>query len=137
MPESSRIRIVNRSPIFISTGVLLGVLLVLPALRADFSWRAAQNSTSANRLIDSGKSWPINEFKLSRIVIALYESNLNNQALELVRIGNKEFPRSSGMWQFLYYMPGSTQIEKNLAIRKIQELDPNNGNFKNIRNQGD
>ena len=135
--ESESMRVANRAPLFLFAGVLVGTLLTLPPVNADISWRQAQKSTSAEVLVKSGKLWPRNEFKLSRVIYSLYESKLNNQALELIKIGNNEFPRSSGLWQFLYYSPNSTQKEKNLAIRKVLEVDPENKNFKKIRSQED
>jgi hypothetical protein len=125
-------RATNRSPLFIVLGASIGLLICLPAQRADVSWKNAQDTTNADTLISSGKMWPMNEYKLSRVIVALYSSKLNNQALELINIGTKEFPRSSGMWQFLYYIPNSTPAEKNYAREKIILLDPNNPESQNL-----
>jgi O-antigen ligase len=125
-------RATNRSPLFIVLGAAIGLLISFPAQRADISWKNAQDTTNADTLISSGKMWPMNEYKLSRVIVALYSSKLNNQALELINTGTKEFPRSSGMWQFLYYIPNSTPAEKNYAREKIILLDPNNPESQNL-----
>jgi hypothetical protein len=115
--------------IFIGVGALVGALIAIPPVSADMKWMSAQRSGNAAQLEESlSPSYmnPQNSFKYLSSVIAFEQSNLNElshkYALEAIAFN----PDNFDIWRALYTLKASTPQEREMALKKMKELDPLN-----------
>ena len=108
---------------------LLGLLISLPPLTGDSSWRTAQISGDATKLMKSMEPTYFNPLNSQMLLLntQLLENNklfdLSHQsALKAVKWN----PESFDLWRNLYLVRNSTEEEKALALRKMKQLDPLN-----------
>jgi hypothetical protein len=112
-----------------SAGALVGIIIAIPPLTADSSWRSAQVSQSLPKIESSmAASYfnPPNSNKYLVNIQILENSNFtevsHKYALEAVRWNPEVFE----LWKTLYFLKNTTEAEKNLAVSNMKRLDPLN-----------
>jgi len=112
-----------------SLGVLVGLLVLWPALNSDAKFYRALNSKNAMVLEESLVSTftnPPNSMKFNQAVDLFSRSNLMVPALKYSREAVKFNPDSFDSWKQLYFLPNSTVNEKAEAVENMKRLDPLN-----------
>jgi len=110
-------------------GLLVGLLICVPPLSADMTWRSALQSQSAERVENALKPSYLNPSSTQRYAEATQlfaKNNLPNQALSAARAGVKFNKNSFNAWLLLWYLPDATPEEKAEAEKNLKRLDPLN-----------
>lgn len=117
-------------------GFIIGIILGIPPLTADASWRAAQIERSLTKTEASmARSYfnPPNTNKFGNNVQTLESSQLfelsHKYALDAVRWN----PESYELWRMLYSLKNTTPAEKELALENMKRLDPLNPDVTSIQ----
>jgi hypothetical protein len=112
-------------------GLLVGLLICVPPLSADMTWRSALQSQSAEQVENALKPSYLNPSSTQRYAEATQlfaKNNLQNQALSAARAGVKFNENNFNAWLLLWYMPDATAEEKTEALKNLKRLDPLNPN---------
>jgi O-antigen ligase len=131
--ETKRKNKQSSSSSFISlllVGGLVGFVTAFPNFVADSNFRAALASQEVKRVVDASKKWPQDSVRIARVVGALRENQLNDDALKLAREGATKFPDFFGSWNELSQLTNATPAEIVLAKVQMKRLDPHNPDLK-------
>ena len=109
------------------------IFVAVPPFKADLDWAEARRTGSANLLAIELNQWPQDEMRYNRGVFLFLTNKFEDQALISTLEGIQIFPRSSALWSYLYQNPLASPTQKNLAREKLQELDPLNPEFSELK----
>lgn len=109
-------------------GGFVGLVIALPPLLVDISWRSALNKSDGQKVIRASTAWPQDIYRMNQITSALEQNGFFEQAATNARKAVQFNPNSFDAWQILYRIQKSTQEEKANALRKLHLLDPLNPN---------
>lgn len=110
-------------------GIVVGLIIAVPPLSADMKWRAALDSKDANKVIEALKPSYLNPSDSQRFAQAVQlfaSSNLLDQAHEIALNAVSFNPNYFDAWRVLYFLPNSTEKEKETALAQMKILDPRN-----------
>jgi O-antigen ligase len=126
---------------FVSPGLLaavgsaVGILIAIPPLSADASYRNAikyQNLEKLEAALVPSYFRPSTSRTLGNAVQILEESKLYDAGIKYAREGVKFNPMAFDAWKALYYSTNATPEEKSKAKIKMIELDPFNYALKDL-----
>jgi len=112
--------------------IALGALIATPPFAADVKWRSAQLSMDATRIeavLAPSYFNPPTTNKYLQIVGAFEQSDLTELAHRYAVEAVNYNPQSYESWRLFTLIRGATPEEKQLALSKMQELDPKNPNI--------
>jgi hypothetical protein len=112
-------------------GLLVGLLICVPPLSADMTWRSALQSQSVEQVENALKSSYFNPSSTQRYAEATQlfaKNNLPDQALSAARAGVQFNQNNFNAWLLLWYMTNATAEEKAEALKNLKRLDPLNPN---------
>ncbi len=112
-----------------SAGLLVGAFIAWPALNADMKWSSAQISRDLVKFEESLQPSyinPQNSYKYGNSVGVLEQSGLTEKARQYALAAIAFNPDSFEAWKTLYLISGSTNAEKENALRNMKRLDPLN-----------
>jgi hypothetical protein len=113
----------------------IGILIAIPPLTADASYRNAikyQNLERLEAALVPSYFKPRNSRTLGNAVQILEESKLYDAGIKYAREGVKFNPMAFDAWKALYYSTNATPEEKSKAKIKMIELDPFNYALKDL-----
>ncbi len=115
----------------VRAGILVGVTLFvsIPPLSADMKWMSAQQSRDLAKIEESlnPSYWnPSSTFKFLTTVGSIQESNFSDIAKEYAVKAIEFNPHSYESWRLFTLLPSATRVEKEVALKKMAELDPLN-----------
>lgn len=116
-------------------GMVVGIIIALPPLKADINWLAALKSQNLDRILLSLEPSYFNPTDSARLVAAvtgLQNNKLNKQALDIARQGVRYNPDFTDAWKMLYYLPEATREEKKTAKENLIRLDPLNPTWRDL-----
>ena len=109
--------------------LLIGISLSLPSFLADRKFRTAIESGDVIKINSAINTWP-QSLRYSLIVINLYQqAGLNELSKNLVVNTVKIYPKNFEAWELYSRAQGISKTERDLTVRKMQELDPNNNSI--------
>jgi O-antigen ligase len=117
----------------IGSGV--GILIAIPPLTADASFRNAIKSQNLEKLeaaLVPSYFKPRNSRTLGNAVQILEESKLYEVGIKYAREGVKFNPMAFDAWKALYYSTNATPDEKSKAKEQMIKLDPLNAALKDL-----
>ena len=110
-------------------GLVLGLIVAAPPLSADVKWRSALESQDASKVVsslDSSLFNPVNSQQLNQAIQLFMGSNLTNEAREAALKSITFNPDSFDAWRLFYFLPNSSEEEKQSAKENMQRIDPLN-----------
>lgn len=116
-------------------GMVIGIIIALPPLKADMNWLAALKSQNLDRILLALEPSYFNPSDSARLVAAvngLQNNKLNKQALDIARQGVRYNPDFTDAWKMLYYLPDATTEEKRTAKENLMRLDPLNPTWRDL-----
>lgn len=113
--------------------LIFALVLMYPWFNSDkIAWRA--NETGDGRLaIMAAKMFPESSIRYTRITLALYNSQLFDQSLDVARSSVKFNPRSVQGWFLILINPRAPLEERVNARNHILKLDPFNKDVNGIK----
>jgi hypothetical protein len=134
--KKTKIKLPAQIPLIAVFGGFLGLILALPPLSSDASWRSAQLARSLPPLEATMKPSyfnPSNSMKFLTNIQTLEGSQLfelsHKYALEAVKWN----PDSFELWKVLYLLKNSSPEEKDEALKNMKRLDPLNPDVTSIQ----
>jgi O-antigen ligase len=113
-------------------GMIVGIIVALPVINGDVSWRSALESSqlvNIEKALDSSYFQPSDSFKYAQAVDLFAKNNLmevaHKYSLESVKF-NKDY---SVAWRQLYFLSNASGQEKAIALSNLKRLDPLNSNI--------
>ncbi len=119
-----------------STGALIGLVIALPPFIADDQWRSAQESQSVEAIETSMNATyfnPHNVVKYATNIQGLENSGFKDLARKYAIEAVAWNPESFSLWQLVYFISGTTQEEKALALANLKRLDPLNPDVTSLK----
>lgn len=116
-------------------GLILGALIAVPPFSADLNLRTAQKSGNAEVLVEAMKPsylHPQNTNTYLNSIISLEQAGFRDLALQMTRDALKFNSNSFETWRIFYFLVGSNEVEKTLALENMSRLDPLNKNVITI-----
>jgi len=107
------------------SGAVVGLILVAPPFFAEANWRNSLSSKSLEKIVSAADHWPQSTDRYIQVSKVLYENKFNKESLDFVRKGLEFNSNNARLWYFLYQLPGTTEVEKEMAKAKLKILDPN------------
>jgi hypothetical protein len=117
-------------------GLGLGFFLAAPPIAGDSSWMHAINSKDFNKVTNSlTPSYfnPPSSMKYSQAVEILSNSNFPGESIKYARIAVNFNPNNFYAWRDLYFLPDSTEVEKQAAKANMKRLDPLNPKIDELK----
>ena len=105
---------------------LVGFLLAFLPFKADADFKSALQSRDLNRMMAASQKVGASSFYSELTLQAAMNSNLPEPALKIAMYLNERYPRNFMGWGALQALTNSTPSQKDLAIKKLHELDPFN-----------
>lgn len=116
-------------------GGVIGLVIAVPPLNSDMSWRSVQITGQVAKLessLTSSYLTPSNSYRLASAVELLENSQLPQIAIKYARLGVEFNPDYFDAWRMLYYATNSTLKEKADAKLNMIRLDPLNPEWKKL-----
>jgi O-antigen ligase len=110
-------------------GLIIGMSLTFPIFNSSMQFRTALIKADAIRIISAANSWPQSEVLLVYSAELLFSNNLQQQGLELVSLGLKEFPYSFDLWRVKKSYRYITEQQLQEIDAQLRRLDPLNPEF--------
>ena len=117
------------SPLIAGLGLVVGLILATPPISADMAWFKATNSgnlVEVEKALKPSYLHPQSSERLVNMVALLENSQLFDKAHEYARKATEFNPENFDSWNALYSVKNSTPEEKELALKNMKRLDPNN-----------
>ena len=113
------------------SGGVVGLLIALPPFIADAKMRDffSKKTGSAENVFALGTSWPADNVRLNKIIVALANGNDIEKARELAVYTSLKFPNDYGAWWALDQLTRDGMSEKDSIRMKLHEIDPHNPNY--------
>lgn len=110
--------------LFSVLGLLLGFVFAFLPFKADMDYRTASNLGRLESIMKISENFATNSFLVSQGIEVALKNGYQAQARTLDDKLISKFPRNLYGWQVRFGMPGTTEPDRVMALRKIRELDP-------------
>jgi hypothetical protein len=112
-------------------GGVVGLLIALPPFVSDVKMRGLQTkkTITAEEISDFAQSWPIDNLRLNKVIVALANGNNNDKARELALFATSKFPNDYASWWALDQLTREGAPVKEAIRIKLHEIDPHNPEF--------
>jgi O-antigen ligase len=110
---------------------LAGLIFLFPLFNTDRLQLKGMSASDANLVMKATTMYPESTVRYSTIGRELFDSGLNQQALEIARSGVKFNPNSPAMWVLIMVNPSASTDERLTAKNEILKLDPLNLEVRN------
>jgi O-antigen ligase len=113
-----------------SVGVILGIIISIPPYLVDTNFRAAIDSRKIDLVLNSAYKWPQSPQRMYQVAAIFKQNEILDTSESVAMDCVAKFPRSYDSWQLLSTLSTLSMDDRNKAIEKMKELDPNNPNIK-------
>ena len=104
-------------------GIVIGLILSMPSFLADANFRGAVESRKVEQIVNAANRWPQDSVRYDAAYFLL-KKEFPVQAKEVARSATEKIPNGYPGWKNLYYSANATDLEKQIAKKKLMELDP-------------
>ena len=108
--------------------LIIGFSLAIFPLKTDANYRSARYQGDLNKLMISSTNPGSTAFHLSNVISLAIENNYLDQAKTLNNVLTKNYPRELYGWRIMATLSKYSDLEKKMAVKRINELDPFNPN---------
>ena len=127
-------KVVNRevSPSLV-LGIFFGGVLFLgasvPSFYADAKLREAISSRSAEKLYEAAMQFPLDSNRINFIATRISENGINEQSVELIRVGLEKFPDDYGLLYSQFQISAPDSDMRREIGKRLHAADPFNPTF--------
>ena len=124
-------------PASIALGTIVGgavfLLAAAPNFYADAKLRQATSSGSVEKLYLAAKQFPLDANRINYLASIISKDGINEQSVELVRIGLSKFPNDYGLLYSNFQISAPGSKEKIAFGKQLNKADPFNPAFFEFR----
>jgi O-antigen ligase len=113
-----------------SVGVILGIIISIPPYLVDTNFRTAIDSRKIDLVLNSAYKWPQSPQRMYQVAAIFKQNEILDTSESVAMDCVAKFPRSYDSWQLLSTLSTLSMDDRNKAVEKMKELDPNNPNIK-------
>lgn len=110
--------------------ITIGALASVPTYVADANFRSAIDSKKIEAVLDTAYKWPQSPERMFQVAQIFRKNNLLDLSAQVAKDSVKKFPMDFRNWELLSTLSNLSETERENALRKMQELDPNNLNLE-------
>jgi hypothetical protein len=111
-------------------GLVVGLVISLPLLRADGEFYSTLNSGDVIKIEQNLNQFPQSVTRMNLAAQVFVNSGFPERALVISKKAVKFNPRNFEAWENIYLNPKSDENSKAQVLSKMKELDPFNPNIK-------
>jgi O-antigen ligase len=113
-------------------GIIIGMMISLPPLINDVRFRTVLNSGDIEAIEQALKQWPQSYEHIIFTSSLLGKAGFSKEALDFSYLALKYNSKCFECWELVATSNNSSENEKLVAIKNLQELDPNNSVLNRI-----
>jgi hypothetical protein len=110
--------------------ISIGALASVPIYVADADFKRAIDSKKIEVVLETAYKWPQSPERMFRVAQIFRKNDLLDLSAQVAKDSVKKFPMDFRNWELLSTLSNLSEIERENALRKIRELDPNNLNLE-------
>ena len=109
-------------------GAVVGLLIALPPFVSDVKMKGlfAKDSITSEEIVTFAQSWPVDNLRLNKAIVALANGTENDKARDLALFGTSKFPNDYASWWALDLLTREDVPDKEAIRIKLHEIDPHN-----------
>jgi len=109
-------------------GAVIGLLIALPPFVSDVRMKGlfAKDAITSEEVVAFVQSWPVDNLRLNKGIVALANGRENDKARELALLGTSKFPNDYASWWALDQLTREDAPDKEAIRIKLHEIDPHN-----------
>jgi hypothetical protein len=109
-------------------GAVIGLLIALPPFVSDVRMKGlfAKDAITSEEVVAFVQSWPVDNLRLNKGIVALANGRENDKARELALLGTSKFPNDYALWWALDQLTREDVPDKEAIRIKLHEIDPHN-----------
>jgi len=122
---------ISASSVIASTiGLVIGLLIAIPPIHKDNSYRRALENSDGDKIEALPNVFPKLEHYYTYSLITFSENGYEDKATSVAKIAAKEFPRNFKAWEMISKSSKTTAEEKDQALKVLRKLDPYNPSLR-------
>jgi hypothetical protein len=119
-----------RSSLLTLIFTFIGFMLAGIPLQADSKFFEASKSGNLEKIESASMSLGTTAWHRNLAMDSALMQQNNDRAIEIAKLAIVEYPRNFWSWKLIYSLPESSASDRSTALRRLQELDPFNPDFK-------
>jgi hypothetical protein len=104
----------------------IGALASVPTYIADANFRSAIESKKIDAVLDTAYKWPQSPERMFQVAQIFRKNDILDLSAQVAKNSVEKFPMDYKNWGILSTLSNLSDFERENALRKMQELDPNN-----------
>lgn len=112
-----------------SVAITIGALASVPTYIADANFRSAIESKKIEAVLDTAYKWPQSPERMFQVAQIFRKNDILDLSAQVAKDSVEKFPMDYRDWELLSTLSNLSEFERENALRKMRELDPNNPNL--------
>ncbi len=119
-----------RSGLMTFASAFIGMVLAGIPQQADSKYFSATQSRDLEKIVGAASALGSTSWHRNLAIDAALAQPNNARAIEFAKDSSLAYPRSFWPWKVIYLLPESSEADRSAALKRLQELDPFNPEFK-------
>ena len=114
--------------------IITQVLFINSYLGSELKFKSAIEQGEVNNITEKLQSWPKRNDRYYIVTQLFEKGGFPDRALEIAKEATTYWPNNYEAWQLVYLAAAATDEDKQIAVKKMLELDPLNDSFGDFNN---
>ena len=114
--------------------IITQVLFINSYLGSELKFKSAIEQGEVNNITEKLQSWPKRNDRYYIVTQLFEKGGFPDRALEIAKEATIYWPNNYEAWQLVYFATAATDEDKQIAVKKMLELDPLNDSSSDFKN---
>jgi hypothetical protein len=114
--------------------IITQTLFINSYLGSELKFKSAIEQGEVNNITEKLQSWPKRNDRYYIVTQLFEKGGFPDRALEIAKEATTYWPNNYEAWQLVYLATAATAEDKQIAVKKMLELDPLNDNLSDFKN---
>ena len=114
--------------------IITQVLFINSYLGSELKFKSAIEQGEVNNITEKLQSWPKRNDRYYIVTQLFEKGGFPDRALEIAKEATIYWPNNYEAWQLVYFATAATDEDKQIAVKKMLELDPLNDSLSDFKN---
>jgi hypothetical protein len=114
--------------------IITQVLFINSYLGSELKFKSAIEQGEVNNITEKLQSWPKRNDRYYIVTQLFEKGGFPDRALEIAKEATTYWPNNYEAWQLVYLATAATDEDKQIAVKKMLELDPLNDSLSDFNN---